>query len=72
MNNYIKVETKGKFSLYINQPVWCTKYCDKGHFINKNTGEDIGKYKELYIHYYDDKFNWRKTHKYSNTCRIHV
>ena len=57
MDNYVKVETKGKFSLYINKPIWCTKYCDKGHFINKNTGEDIGKYKELYTHYYDENFN---------------
>lgn len=56
-DNYIKVDEKDDFSIYINNPIWCIKSCEYGHFVNKKTGENIGKYKELYIHYYDENFN---------------
>lgn len=57
INHFIKVETIGKFALWINRPI-CKEYIvGQGmKVINKATGENMGNNLKLYAHLYDANF----------------
>lgn len=54
-NNYfVAVKTEGKFTLWINQPVYKEYFADEGmKIVNTKTGEDMGNNVKLYTHLYD-------------------
>ena len=57
INHFIKVETIGKFALWIYRPIYKEYIAGQGmKVINKATGENMGNNLKLYAHLYDADF----------------
>lgn len=53
-NNYVSVKTEGKFTLWINKPIYKEYFAGDGmKIVNNKTGENMGKHLPLYTHLYD-------------------
>lgn len=52
--NYISVKTEGKFTLWVNKPVYKEYMAVEGmKIVNTKTGENMGYSVKLYTHLYD-------------------
>ena len=55
-DNFVKKETKGAFSLWINEPYYKVRKCSSGNYYNKITNECCGNIGRNRVILYDDKF----------------
>lgn len=54
IEKFIKVETQGNFSLWINRPVYKIYKTTSGYIRNTKTGENMGSFVELHMNLYDE------------------
>lgn len=53
-NNYIAVRSEGKFTLWINKPIYKEYFAGEGmKIVNTKTGEVMGSELKLYTNLYD-------------------
>lgn len=60
-DNFIKVETIGSFSLWLNEPYHTVKKCSSGNYYNKITGECCGQVCYERVILYDAEFKLLST-----------
>lgn len=53
IENFVKVETLGNFSLWINKPIYKIYKTTSGYIRNIHTGENMGRTVELRLNLYD-------------------
>lgn len=66
--NFVEVETRGNFSLWINKPVYKIYKTTAGYIQNTNTGENMGKHVELHMNLYDENNNKLEVVSYEEDC----
>ncbi len=68
IDNFVKVETCGNFSLWINKPIYKIYKTTSGFIQNTKTGENMGEFVELHINLYDANNNKLSVATYDEDC----
>lgn len=68
IENFVNVETRGKFSLWLNKPVYKIYKTTSGYIKNKKTGENMGQVVELHVNLYDENKNKLDFANYEEDC----
>lgn len=68
IENFVEVETRGNFSLWINKPIYKIYKTTSGFIRNTKTGENMGKIVKLHMNMYDENNNKRNIATYDEDC----
>lgn len=68
IENFVEVETRGNFSLWINKPVYKIYKTTSGYIKNIKTGENMGQVVELHMNLYDENNNKLDIAGYEEDC----
>lgn len=68
LENFVEVETRENFSLWINKPVYKIYKTTSGYIKNTKTGENMGKHVELHMNLYDANNNKLDVVSYEEDC----
>lgn len=66
--NYVEVERRNKFSLWINRPIYKIYKTTGGYIRNTNTGENMGQKVVLCMNLFDEKFKKSDIVTYDEDC----
>lgn len=68
IENFVKVESDGVFSLWLNRPVYKIYKTEVGYIKNLKTGENMGQSLELHMNLYDEHYRRREDIEYEEDC----
>ncbi len=68
IENFVEVETRGNFSLWINKPIYKIYKTTCGYVRNTRTGENMGQTVNLHLNLYDDNNNKLAVASYDEDC----